>query len=151
MVLTWRLAAPVNAQVVLELMREFYVADEVPFDVTVAGRSLQELFGNPALGRAWLIEVGGAVAGYIIVTFCFSLEFGGRCALIDELYVRPAFQRRGIASAALAFVEQEARAAGARALHLEVRLENERARRVYDQAGFEVRESRLMSKTIRAG
>jgi ribosomal protein S18 acetylase RimI-like enzyme len=148
MVLTWRVAAGDDVKTMLELTREFYAADEIPFDVMTAGRSLQDLVSNPALGRAWLIEVGGVIAGYIVVTYCFSLEFGGRCVLIDELYVRPTFEGRGIARAALDFVEQESRAAGAHALHLEVRMDNERARRLYERAGFTARDNHLMSKLL---
>ena len=144
----WHLVRPSDLATVLALMREFYAANEHPFDPAVAGRTLGELLADSSVGHAWLIDVTGAHAGYIVLTYAFSLEFGGRVAVIDELYVRPAFQGRGLASAALAFVEGEARARGARALHLEVRLGNERAYGVYERAGFRVRGSRLMSRKL---
>lgn len=145
---TWRAAAASDVETLLALMRELYATDNHPFDPRSAGRALGELLARPSSGRIWLMTAGEAIAGYVVLTFGFSLEFGGRDAFIDELYVRPRFAGRGLGAATLAFVEQEMRAAGVRALHLEVRLENRRALELYERAGFTRRESRLMSKKI---
>jgi hypothetical protein len=38
----------------------------------------------------------------VIITFCFSMEYGGVIAFVDDLFVRPPFRRAGLATAALA-------------------------------------------------
>ena len=145
---TWREATVEDAPWLLEMMREFYPAEGLLFEDERAARSLIELIRSPSLGRVWLIESGGQAAGYIVLAFSYSLEFGGRDAFIDELYVRPAFERRGLARATLAFVEREARSAGVHTLLLEVRTGNERARRLYERAGFGGRQNALLAKTL---
>lgn len=147
MTITWKIASRTDLHVLLELMREFCAADAHPFDPQAAARALSELLANPSLGRAWLIEAGG-VAGYAVLSYGFSVEFGGREAFVDELYVRPAFQGHGLATETLAFVEREARTAGARTLHVEVRSANDRARQGYERAGFELRDWQVLSKKL---
>ncbi len=36
----------------------------------------------------WLIRHGGQTVGYVVLTFDYGLEYGGREMFIDELYVR---------------------------------------------------------------
>ncbi len=145
---TCREAGNGDAPLLLEMMREFYAVEELPFEGARAGRGLFELIGNRALGRAWLIESAGQPAGYVVLAFGFSLELGGLDAFVDELYVRPGFERRGLGRATLAFVEREARVSGVRTLLLEVRRGNDRAKRLYERAGFLGRHNELMAKTL---
>ena len=44
---------------------------------------------QPRVRAIWLIEADGADVGYMVVTICVSLEFGGRFALLDEFYLDP--------------------------------------------------------------
>ena len=146
---TWREAAAGDAPLLLEMMREFYAAEDLSFDEARASRALAELVGNRGLGRIWFIETGGQPAGYVVLAFGFSLEFGGLDAFVDELYVRPAFERRGLGRETLAFVEREAHVLGVRTLLLEVRDGNDRARLLYERAGFLERNNSLMAKRLR--
>lgn len=57
-------------------------------------------------------------------------------AFITSISVAPAFARRGIASALLAAAMAHARAAGMRAIALEVDAANRAARRLYETHGF---------------
>ncbi|MDB5899694.1 MAG: hypothetical protein JWP41_3296 [Ramlibacter sp.] len=55
------------------------------------------------------------------------------------LAVRPAAQRRGIASAVLLWLEEGARAAGARRIRVEARRDNDAARSFYSEHGYHER------------
>ena len=66
-----------------------------------------------------------------------------------QRYVRPAFERRGLGRETLAFVEREAHVLGVRTLLLEVRAGNDRARLLYERAGFLERNNSLMAKRLR--
>src|SRR5215213_179912 len=87
--------------VLRELMAEFYAHEGLSFDAERTLGAFRTLAADPHLGRVWIFRVGGEVVGYIAVTVCFSLEFAGRYALVDELYVREAHRGRGIGARAL--------------------------------------------------
>ena len=91
---------------------------------------------------------GGRPVGYAVLTFAHSIEFGGRCGFVDELYVEPPARGRGVGRRALERVADEARSLGVRVLLLEVSPENERVAGLYRSAGFAERKYRLMTKRI---
>lgn len=130
----------------LELMQEFYAIEHLPYDEGVARRSAEQLFHQPLFGVIHLMEAENQVAGYVVLTFGFSLEFHGRDALVDELYVREAWRGRGLGKAALAFVESICHKEGIAALHLEVDRGNTRAQEIYRKAGYKDHDRFLLTK-----
>jgi ribosomal protein S18 acetylase RimI-like enzyme len=134
---------------VLPLLRDFYAEDGEAYDAE-AGTALLALLADPSLGRVVLIVDDGDVAvGYVVVAFGYSLEFRGRDAFVDELYVAPTHRGRGLGRAALREAERCCLEAGIRALHLEVRPGKTEARGLYASAGYADREYYLMSKKLR--
>ena len=146
---SFRSATTADLPTVLALLRDFYAEDGAAYDAE-ADAALQALLADPGLGRVLLISgEGGVTAGYLVVAFGYSLEFRGRDAFVDELYVAPAHRGRGLGKGALREAERCCREAGIRALHLEVRPHNAQARRLYASAGYQDREHYLMSKKLR--
>jgi len=94
---SFRTATLADEPVLLELMRELYRHEGLAYVEPAAREALRGVLDGPSLGRAVLIELDGAVAGYLVVCFGWSLEFHGRDAFLDELYLRDRF--RGGASA----------------------------------------------------
>jgi GNAT superfamily N-acetyltransferase len=123
----FRPATTADEATLLELMREFYREGRMPFDERAARAALRGLLADPGRGRALLIEVDGAIAGYLVVCFGWSLEFQGRDAFVDELYLRERFRGRGIGTRALEVAAEVCRISDVRALHLEVERGNARA------------------------
>jgi len=100
-------------------------------------------------GCAYLIGPPRAPIGYIVITFGWSVEFGGLDAIIDELYIRPGVRGRGIASEALIALPRALAGGGLRAIHLEVDKTNAKALKLYQRAGFATRDNYLfMSKNL---
>ncbi|HVR96304.1 MAG TPA: GNAT family N-acetyltransferase, partial [Thermoanaerobaculia bacterium] len=99
------LATAADEDLLLELMQEFYIIEHLPYDEQVACRALKELWSHTHLGRIYLIHSEGKAAGYLVITFGFSLEFHGRDAMVDELYLREAFRGRGLGRESLELVE----------------------------------------------
>jgi len=64
------------------------------------------------------------------------MYFGQEHAHLNLLAVRPEFQRRGIGTRMIQWLEESARVAGIRGVHLEVRARNQQARRFYRRLGF---------------
>ena len=131
-----------------ELMREFYAHEGLAFDEERTLGAFRTLAADPNLGRVWIFRVGGEAVGYLAVTVCFSLEFAGRYALVDELYVREAHRGRGIGARALEAAAEACRALDVSALRLEVDVQNTRARDLYRRLGFVLQERHMMSRWI---
>jgi len=144
----FRPATTADEPVLLELMREFYRDAGMDFHEGAARAALRGVLGDPSHGRAVLIEVDGAVAGYLVVCFGWSLEFQGRDAFVDELYLRGRFRGRGIGTRALEAAAELCRSNGVRAIHLEVEQSNTRAQAVYRRAGFVDRQHHLMTRRL---
>ena len=127
-------------------MRALCAHDRLPWRPVPARRALLGLLRDRRAGRAWVIEAGGASVGYAVLTLGYSLEYLGRDAFVDELYLEPRTRGLGIGQAALRFLLRQARRLGVRALHLEVERRNHRARRVYRRAGFVDHDRFLMTR-----
>jgi GNAT superfamily N-acetyltransferase len=132
----------------LEMMREFYGQQQMQFDEVAASHAVTRALNNPDLAQIYLIFRGTELAGYFALTFCFSLEFHGRFALLDELYLREAFRRQKLGNAVVAFAEDLCRKAGVKALRLEVGRKNQGAQSLYRAAGFKEDERNLMTKWL---
>ncbi|MEO9514821.1 MAG: GNAT family N-acetyltransferase [Paracoccaceae bacterium] len=109
---------------------------------------MQLLEGSPH-GVAYLIGPARAPIGYIVLSFGWSLEFGGMDGFVDELFIRPGVRGRGIATEVLLALPKALADAGLKALHLEVDVQNETAQRLYKRSGFRLRDGyHLMTKTF---
>lgn len=140
----FRRAAADDVPALLELQERFYTGEGYPYDRAKMERSMRELIANPSLGRLFLAD-----GAYLVVTFGFSLEFGGRDAFVDEVYVADESRNQGLGTLALQVAEEACREAGIHALHLEVEHVNARARALYERSGYTAHERHLMTKWLR--
>ncbi|UOF13038.1 GNAT family N-acetyltransferase [Lysobacter capsici] len=134
----------------IPVLRAFYEVEHLPWNEPALRRALSVLIGDPNAGRLRLILRDGEIAGYFVLGFCFSLEFGGRFGLLDELFVLPAHRGGGLAKRALSEVETLCRAEGLDALRLEVNDDNAHARGIYERAGYVAHPRRLMTLWLQA-
>lgn len=102
--------------------------------------ALMPLLEGSPLGAAWMFGPLRAPVGYLVMSFSWSLEFGGMSGWIDELWIRPSVRGRGIASEALHGVSSALRDGGLRALHFHADREAEATRRLFLRNGFAVQE-----------
>ncbi|MFP7571464.1 GNAT family N-acetyltransferase [Marivita sp. S2033] len=106
------------------------------------------LEGSPH-GAIWLIGPRRAPVGYVVVSFGWSVEFGGMDAMVDELYIRSAVRKRGMGGEALDGLAKALREGGIRALHLEARRDDDTLNRFYARARFKARDDfTLMSRVL---
>lgn len=143
-----RPAVPADIDTVLMLMRAFYAEEHLVFEEPAARRAVGELLGRPEQGTILLFESAGRVVGHAAITLGFSLEFHGRFALLDELFLVSDARGRGWGHRALALAEAWARSAQATALRLELNHTNTRARSLYAAAGFSDDRRDLLSKRL---
>ena len=132
----------------VRLMADYYAEDNYPFNAAHAKRALHELISCPALGWLWRIDWQHECVGYLAVTLGFSLEYHGRDAFLDELYVMPHARGHGLGRQALMLTERQCRDAGVHALHLEVERDKSAAMRLYQRRGFRNHERVLLHKIL---
>jgi GNAT superfamily N-acetyltransferase len=144
----FRLAVEADADMLLEFMQAYYAFDGHGFDQRKARIALTGLLRDANLGCAWLILDDAAAVGYVVLCFGYSLEWLGRDAFVDEFFLLEECRGRGWGRKTMEFVEDAARAAGIRTLHLEAMRQNDTAPKIYGKMGFHARASTLMSKWI---
>lgn len=137
-----------DIDLVLGMVEKLYVRETLAFDRERHRRAMEDLLGHPEHGGIWLMEADGCPAGYLVITIGYSLEFGGRFALLDELFVEEGWRSRGLGTQALGFVEDWCVRQGLGALRLEVAHDNLRALALYQRAGFEVYGRHFMGKRL---
>lgn len=118
------------------LMAEFYLEGGYRLPHDAATKAFMALLGDTSRGRIFLIETASGPVGYMVLTFGFSMEYGGLRGFVDDFFVRPALRGRGIGAAALREVERTCRDLGVRALLAETGAEDHPARGVYARAGL---------------
>lgn len=91
-------------------------------------------------GVAYLIGPRRAPVGYIVISFGYSVELGGIDAFVDEFFIRERVRGRGMGSEVLSTLLPALSQHGVKALHLEVATDNDRAQRLYQRAGFKLRD-----------
>jgi len=145
----FRVAGPGDLETLVPLVREFWAIERIEFVEAGVRRALAGILGDETFGRMVLIELGAEAIGYYALTLGYSLEFFGRDAFVDEVYVREAHRSRGLGMRALAHAEAQCAQLGVGFLHLEVDHVNPRARALYERTGFVRHERALMTKRIR--
>ncbi|MEZ4767663.1 MAG: GNAT family N-acetyltransferase [Caldilineales bacterium] len=133
----------------VQFMHGLYENDDVPPDETAWAAALAGLLEADRLGRGWMIHLDGQPVGYVVVTFGYSLEFYGRDAFVDELFIASQVRGQGIGRAVMQQVEALLGSTGIQALHLEVEEGNQAAQRLYESQGFTYRRHmHIMSKRM---
>jgi ribosomal protein S18 acetylase RimI-like enzyme len=87
--------------------------------------------------QIFVAEVDGEIAGAVSLWFLPRLNWTSLQAWIPDLYVDPAFRRRGAARALLEACAEAARARGCHVLELESGHHRAEAHQLYESFGFE--------------
>lgn len=145
-----KLAGPADLERLMGLVTAFHSETGLPMDIDQIQVALTPLLEGIPHGCVYLIGPTRAPLGYLVLTFGWSVEYGGLDAFVDEFYIRPTVRGRGIATQVLLDLPKALSEAGLTALHLEVDRQNETAQKLYLRTGFKPQENRiLMSKPLR--
>ena len=143
------LAKPEDLEKLDALVAAFHDENGISLAPEKRRAGLSPLLDGIPHGCAYLIGPPRAPIGYVIVSFGWSIEFGGLDGFIDELYVRPGVRRRGVAGEVLMALPRTLADAGMKAIHLEVDAANQTAKRLYTRAGFKLRDQyALMTRPL---
>ena len=137
-----------DIEVITQMMQDFYSIDNYPMNVKVAKNLFQEFISNEHLGKSWLIYSENEIVGYIILTFIFSFEYGGKIAFVDELFIKETARGKGFGKEAIQFIQQEVPKLKLKLLYLEVEPHNENAQKLYLAHDFELHNRKLMKYKV---
>ena len=106
---------------------------------------------NPELGRLWLIVTEGSILGYLVFTFGYSFEHGGRFGLLDEFFLKPEARQKGIGKLVMDFINEEAQKLGIGVILLEVEQHNAAGIMLYTKKGYKDNGRLLLTKKVVGG
>lgn len=120
----------------LEMTRIFYSGDATayPVDDNNFCKGFDEALHTDSL-RIVVLEDKGYIIGYSVLTFFYSIEFGGTIVLLDELFIKPDVRGKGYGQEFFKWIFKEYKEFAG--YMLDVTKTNERAIKLYDQLGFE--------------
>ena len=133
------LAGPQDAARLLPLMAAFHEEENLHTTPEHREAALMPLLHGSPHGQAFLIGPRIAPIGYVVLTLGWSIEFGGKDAFVDELYLRASVRGRGLGTEVLTAAARYLAGQEVKALHLEVDHENANAIAVYRKLGFGAR------------
>jgi len=148
MIVAMRQASTQDLADLLALMREFYAEAGYSLNLDRARAAFLPLLAPGHLGQVWLAELDSQVAGHLVLTFCYSMEYGGRSAFIDDLFVRPTLRNRGVGRALVGHARAICEELGVRAMHLEVARTNDPAQTLYRAGGFDSTDRQLLTLAL---
>ncbi len=137
-----------DISIITQMMQDFYAIDNYPMDIEVAKTLFQEFITHEHLGKSWLIYSENEIVGYIILTFIFSFEYGGKIAFVDELFIKETARGKGFGKDAIQFIQQEVPILSLKLLYLEVEPHNENAQKLYLAHDFELHNRKLMKYKV---
>jgi GNAT superfamily N-acetyltransferase len=144
---TIRRAQPEDRNEVNALVRAFHAEDGHP--ISERGLTAVRVMLEPdsLQGSIMLLKAGEQPGGYGALCLGFSIEYEGREAFIDDLYIVPALRGHGYGRLLFDALEREARASGCSVIHLEVMPGNP-VKRWYESLGYVDRRSTLLTKRM---
>lgn len=104
-----RPATPSDLELLLQLIHELVLAEQFPFEVTVTVTDLkQSLFGPRPAAEAVIAEYESEVVGFAVFYETFATTTGRRGLHLDDLFIRPSHQGRGLGRQLLSYVARVA-------------------------------------------
>ncbi|QFY44297.1 GNAT family N-acetyltransferase [Candidatus Methylospira mobilis] len=132
--------------VLLPLVRQFYHHFGYPYHEAQKTDALMHFIQDESRGRLLIVKNNGNAIGYVLIAFCFSLEFDGVIAFVDELFIEPSSRQKRAGSQVLEQVEKLCGSLGMKAVRLESEADNSRATALYARTGYHDHKRRLMTK-----
>ncbi|MBU6213366.1 MAG: GNAT family N-acetyltransferase [Actinomycetales bacterium] len=134
-----RRAVPGDIDELTRLGELYCAADHAQWVPERARRGFEGLLGDDTHGVVLVSEHHGAVVGYAVLTWGWSIECGGRESLLDEMFIE--LPGQGLGSELLEAVVAAAKEHGAARVFLETEAANAEARDFWLARGFEIEDS----------
>jgi GNAT superfamily N-acetyltransferase len=137
-----------DISVLLPFVRQFYHHFRYPYHEAQKTDALMHFIQDESLGRILIVRNNENAIGYVLIAFCFSLEFNGVIAFVDELFIEPSSRQKRAGSQVLEQVEKLCDSLSMKAVRLESEADNSRATALYARTGYHDHKRRLMTKLL---
>ncbi|HED38061.1 MAG TPA: GNAT family N-acetyltransferase [Ignavibacteria bacterium] len=132
----------------IRLIKEFHHHEKIKFEEKKIVNALQVFFKNAHYGKILMIKNEHELIGYAVVSFVFSIEFGGLNVSLDQFFIKEKFRGKGIGTNTLKFIENECNKEGVQTIHLQVFKFNREAERLYLRHGYQELDRIFMNKEL---
>ncbi|MCE0495461.1 GNAT family N-acetyltransferase [Vibrio salinus] len=103
--LTFSVAEKEDSSLILKYIQDLAVAEQFPFDVSVTIQDIEtNLFGSDSVATAVIMHFDTIPCGFAVFYYTFSTTTGKRGLHLDDLYIEPEFQGKGIGKKTLCYL-----------------------------------------------
>lgn len=132
---------------VFDMMKTFYATDAVinkPNDSALR-TNIEYCLKDDDLLTCYVIVTDGKIAGYSILSKCYSTEYGGVSMWVEDIYVKPEYRKLGFGNKLMKFINEKYKDKAVR-YELEVEENNIFAMKLYEKNGFHKSKYIVMTK-----
>lgn len=136
-----------DREIFYKMAKMFYASDAVLFTIPQNQHivTFNEIMRSDVYLEGYIFELGEEPVGYAITAKMFSQEAGGITLWIDEVYIMNEYRSKGLGKEFFNYIQSTLDTSIVR-LRLEVETDNERAKKLYQNMGFEMLEYQQMFK-----
>jgi ribosomal protein S18 acetylase RimI-like enzyme len=142
-----RRAEPKDLAKLTQLMLAFSTEALAPLEKNHIEEAAEPLLTENPLGVI-LVAQDEELLGYLVMSFGWGIESGGKEAFIDEVYISPSARNQGLGRALAELAIDHAKENGVKAIFLETEKPNDRVRKLYSRLGFEQEDSVWLRKKL---
>jgi len=146
--ITIQKAAEEDWAIILDLLQRQFAEHQIDVDEATLTFAVQEELRDEKLGIFLIARQDECPVGFADIVFTWTLEYGGRTAWLEELYILPELRNEGIGSLLVDATIAETAKLGCKAIDLEVETEHERAEHLYQRKGFHLLNRRRWAKKL---
>lgn len=131
------------------MMKVFYASPAVLHKSSdeVLQKDIDECLKCGDLLTCYVLIVDNVLAGYTMLTKCFSTEYGGMCMWVEDIYIKPEFRNKGLSKKLFEYIEKEYDGKVIR-FKLEVEKNNIPAIRLYEKNNYKKSDYIVMAKIV---
>jgi GNAT superfamily N-acetyltransferase len=125
-----------DIRLLVRMMTDFYSDSPYTLNPARASKAFATLLADERLGQVWFIQSESKDVGYVVLTLCHSMTYGGPVGIVDDFFIEREFRGVGLGKAAMQELRSYCARQGIRAIHVETGRDNAPALAVYRRAGF---------------
>ena len=133
----------------IDMATEFYASEVVSHKIPIEHmrRAFQEVVSDNPFVDALFICHEKQEVGYALLGYTYSMEAGGKIAILDEFFILPDFRRLRLGSQVLETLSKN-READVVAIRLEIVTGNEGLQKFYEKNGYQMMGYSAMIKAL---
>lgn len=138
-------ASPDDVELILDYMKAYYQIEGHKYDRQKSKRAIEKLLNDTTTGGIWLVYCDNEPIGYYCLAYSYTLASYGKDCFLDEIYIKPAFQNRGLGSKLMNIIISNLKDNGFKGMHLVVYDHNKKANNFYLKNKFVKNDASFMT------